>query len=132
VAAEKKARLSKLTKANPVDHARANTVRKNPKISAKRRKHIVDGDGTGGGHGPNSRGANKSKFGNGVDIDETIKDTSKTGTVKPNKNRTDGTFQVEKTYPEPVGKNQAGKPVNSVRVVMDDNGNVITAFPIEP
>ncbi len=134
--ARKDARLARLTEANPVDMVRANMLRKFPKLLKKRLKHIIDGDKTGGGHGPLSTKPGKSKFNASTNIQDIITDTARTGTISPNlkygKPRLDGSFRVEKRYPTPVGLNQAGQPVHSIRVVIDDAGAIITAFPIAP
>ena len=134
--ARKDARLARLTPTNPVDRVRANMLRKFPKLRKKRLTHIIDGDRTGGGHGPLSTAVGKSKFNAATNIEETILDTARTGTLSPNMTRgrvsTNGSFRVEKTYPHPVGFTPAGQPVHSIRVAMDDAGSIITAFPIPP
>ncbi|WP_157774976.1 hypothetical protein [Melittangium boletus] len=134
--ARRDARLARLTEANPVDKVRANMLRKFPKLLKKRLRHIIDGDKTGGGHGPLSLAPGKSKFDASVNIQKLITDAASRGTIRPNyrrgKPRLDGSFLVEKTYPAPVGSNQAGHPVHSVRVAIDDAGRIITAFPVPP
>ncbi|NOJ91401.1 hypothetical protein HMI51_00335 [Corallococcus coralloides] len=135
--ARKQARISRLTKTNPVDMLRANMLRKFPKLLSKRLKHIIDGDSTGGGHGPLSPQPGKSKFNASVDIPGVITDAARTGTIGPNYRRgtqvrLDGSFRVEKTYPHPVGVTPKGQTVHSIRVAIDDAGAIITAFPVSP
>ncbi|WP_223763721.1 peptidoglycan-binding protein [Corallococcus sp. AS-1-6] len=135
--ARKQARISKLTQANPVDMRRVSRLRKFPRLMSKRLKHIIHGDSTGGGHGPLSPQSGKSKFNASVDIPEIITDAARTGTIGPNYKRgtqvrLDGSFRVEKTYPHPVGFTPKGQPVHSIRVAIDDDGAIITAFPVPP
>nr|WP_164933208.1 peptidoglycan-binding protein [Corallococcus coralloides] len=135
--ARKQARLSKLTEANPVDMRRVSRLRKFPRLLSKRLKHIIHGDISGGGHGPLSQRPGKSKFNASVDIPDIITDAVRTGTIGPNYKwgtqvRLDGSFRVEKTYPHPVGVTPKGQTAHSIRVAIDDDGAIITAFPVPP
>ena len=135
--ANKKARLSRLTQANPVDIRRANRLRRFPAMSRKRLHHIIHGDKWGGGHGPNSPKPGKSKFKASFDIFEAIIDSARTGTIGPNykwgtKVRLDGSFCVQKTYPYSVGFTPDGQPVHSILVAISDDGAIITSFPAPP
>ncbi|KAB1438075.1 hypothetical protein [Candidatus Galacturonibacter soehngenii] len=79
-------------------------------------------------HGPNSTVPNKSKFNNNFDIKKGINKalTSQDSKVTPS---TNGRKLIEYTYKNAIGKNSNGKPVNTIRVVVDKFGNVITAYP---
>lgn len=59
-------------------------------------------------------------------IDETLKDAK--SIISPNTKGRTG-YIVEKVYPEPIGTNPKGNPINTLRVVLDENMNVRSAFP---
>ena len=86
--------------------------------------HILDR------HGPNSTYGNKSHFNADFDIRDSI-DSTLTGDnfiVGPNTaGREDYIF--EQTFSNPIGTNSKGKPLYTLKVVIDEAGNVITAFP---
>lgn len=83
-------------------------------------------------HGSNSTNPAKSHFNSSFNIKEGIKSTLKgdnfivklgnTGSVR---------FVFEQTFSNPVGVNTRGKAVYTLRVVIDELGNVITAFPVK-
>jgi hypothetical protein len=85
-------------------------------------------------HGPNSTLRDKSKFIPGFNIKGGIDKTLRTpdlvikNTPDPNGNVRKG-FIFEKRFPNKIGIDQFGWPVNSLKVVIDENGNVVTAFP---
>ncbi|URZ00185.1 hypothetical protein [Clostridium felsineum] len=86
--------------------------------------HILDR------HGVNSSYTGKSHFNSNFNIKEGILSTL-TGDkfiVKSNTaNRTGYIF--EQTFDKPIGVNSKGKPLYTLKVVIDNKGNVITAFP---
>lgn len=86
--------------------------------------HILDR------HGPNSSYTNKSHFNSSFDIKSGIESTLKGDNfiLKPNTNGRNG-YIFEQTFSNPIGTNANGKPLNTLKVVIDDLGNVITAFP---
>ena len=87
--------------------------------------HIVERHGSGGTSFPN-----KSKFNADYNIKNGINDalTSPDSVVKPNTAGRRG-YIFEYTSPDPIGTNPKGKPINTIKVVIDELGNVVTAFP---
>lgn len=86
--------------------------------------HILDR------HGPNSTYGNKSHFNADFDIRNSI-DSTLTGDnfiVDPNTAGREG-YIFEQTFSNPIGTNSKGKPLYTLKVVIDEAGNVITAFP---
>lgn len=86
--------------------------------------HILDR------HGPNSTYGNKSHFNADFDIRDSI-DSTLTGDnfiVGPNTAGREG-YIFEQTFSNPIGTNSKGKPLYTLKVVIDEAGNVITAFP---
>ena len=86
--------------------------------------HILDR------HGPNSTYGNKSLFNADFDIRKGI-DSTLTGDnfiVGPNTSGRDG-YIFEQTFANPIGISSKGKPLYTLKVVIDEFGNVITAFP---
>ncbi len=81
-------------------------------------------------HGADSSVLGKSKFNPDYDIKSGIDDTLKSpdSIIKPNTNDRSG-YIFEKSYDEPIGTSKNGKPLNTQKVVIDENGNVITSFP---
>ena len=86
--------------------------------------HILDR------HGSQSQLKNKSHFNLDFDIKEGIDSTLKGDNfiVKPNTNVRDG-YIFEQTFKNPIGIDSKGKPLNTLKVVIDESGNVVTAFP---
>ena len=86
--------------------------------------HILDR------HGPESLFKNKSQFNSNFDIKEGIDSTLKGDNflVKPNTNSREG-YIFEQTFKDPIGVDSKGKPINTLKVVIDECGNVVTAFP---
>ncbi len=86
--------------------------------------HILDR------HGPNSTYGNKSHFNADFDIREGIDSTLKGDNfvVTPNTAGREG-YIFEQTFTDPIGTNSKGKPLYTLKVVIDEAGNVITAFP---
>ena len=86
--------------------------------------HILDR------HGPNSTYGNKSHFNADFDIRDSI-DSTLTGDnfiVGPNTAGREG-YIFEQTFSNPIVTNSKGKPLYTLKVVIDEAGNVITAFP---
>lgn len=86
--------------------------------------HILDR------HGSNSAYSNKSHFNKTFDIKNEIKSTL-TGDnfiLKPNSAGREG-FIFEQTFTSPIGVNSKGSLLYTLKVVIDESGNVITAFP---
>ncbi|MDC2864242.1 hypothetical protein [Bacillus sp. BP-3] len=84
-------------------------------------------------HGSNSNNrayANKSKFNSNFDIRAGIDSTLKgIGVlVKPNTSGREG-YIFEQTFRQPIGIKTNGRPINTLKVVIEKKGNVITAFP---
>ena len=86
--------------------------------------HILDR------HGPNSVYRNKSYFNSEFDIKGGIDSTLKGDNfvVGPNTAGRDG-YIFEQTFTNPIGTNSKGKPLYTLKVVIDEAGHVITAFP---
>lgn len=86
--------------------------------------HILDR------HGPNSSYGNKSHFNSNFDIKGGIGSTLKGDNflLKPNTAGRDG-YIFERTFKDPIGMSNKGKPLYSLKVVIDESGNVVTAFP---
>lgn len=98
---------------------------KNYKLDSKRySNHIVDR------HGPNSKYSNKSKFNADFNIKQGINQalTSSKSVIKKNTNGRDG-YIFEYTYPNSIGTDNKDKPINTIKVVIDKDGNVVTAYP---
>lgn len=86
--------------------------------------HILDR------HGPNSTVAKKSVFNSSFDIRQGISDTlsSPNSLIRPNSFGRSG-YIFENTYENPIGINKFGSPINTLKVVLGEDGSVITAFP---
>lgn len=86
--------------------------------------HILDK------HGPNSAYGKKSHFNADFDIRNGI-DSTLTGDnsiVGPNTSGRD-CYIFEQTFANSIGISSKGKPLHTLKVVIDEAGNVITAFP---
>ena len=81
-------------------------------------------------HGPNSTYANKSHFNAGFDIKDGIDSTLKGDNfiVRPNTAGRNG-YIFEQTFTNSIGMSSKGKSLNTLKVVIDEAGNVVTAFP---
>jgi len=81
-------------------------------------------------HGPYSSYTNKSHFNSDFDIKNGINSTLRGGNsiIKTNTNGRSG-YIFEQTFPSAIGTNKKGIPLNTLKVVIDENGSVITAFP---
>lgn len=81
-------------------------------------------------HGPNSTYKNKSHFNADFDIKGGIDSTLKGDNffVGPNTAGRDG-YIFEQTFLTPIGVDSKGKSLSTLKVVIDEKGNVITAFP---
>lgn len=86
--------------------------------------HILDR------HGPNSIYGNKSHFNADFDIKKGIDSTLKGDNfiIKSNTAGRDG-YIFEQTFIDPIGTSNKGKPLYTIKVVIDEYGNVVTAFP---
>ena len=86
--------------------------------------HILDR------HGSKSLYGNKSHFNSNFDIRDGIDSTLKGENfiVKSNTGGRDG-YIFEQTFTDPIGVNTKGKSLYTIKVVIDADGNVITAFP---
>lgn len=86
--------------------------------------HILDR------HGPNSLYGNKSHFNADFDIKNGIDSTLKGDNfiIKSNTAGRDG-YIFEQTFTNPIGTNSKGKPLYTIKVVIDEFGNVVTVFP---
>lgn len=88
--------------------------------SAKRRKHILDGDSTGGGHRPGTGKPGKSEFPQGWSDDKIMHEISDIAT-DPNalvKNGRGGRTIAEGT-----------REGIDIRVIQDKSGDIISGFP---
>ena len=82
-------------------------------------------------HGPNSSTfLTKNKFSSSFDIRKGIDDTLRGSDtlILPNTGGRSGYIFIKK-YSSPIGYNKRGKPQYDLKVVLDENGNVTTAFP---
>ena len=81
-------------------------------------------------HGPNSTYNNKSHFNADFDIKGGIDSTLKGDNfiVKSNTGDRSG-YIFEQTFKDAIGVNSKGKPIYTLKVVIDEGGSVITAFP---
>lgn len=90
------------------------------------KKHIVER------HGAGSTDPAKSKFNADFDIRQGIDDalTGDDSVVRENTGGRDG-YIFEKTYDDPIGTNDDGSKVHTIRVVIGEDGFVVTAFPVK-
>jgi hypothetical protein len=81
-------------------------------------------------HGANSTYKNKSCFNADFNIKDGIDSTLKGDNflVKPNTGGRSG-FIFEQTFKDAIGVNSKGKLIYTLKVVIDESGNIITAFP---
>ena len=81
-------------------------------------------------HGFNSRYNNKPRFNKGFNIKNGIESTLKGDNfvLRPNTGGRGG-YIFEQTFNNPIGTSTKGKPLYTMKVVIDESGNVITAFP---
>ena len=81
-------------------------------------------------HGSNSTISGKSHFNADFDIKSGIESTLKGDNfiVKPNTDGRSG-YIFEQTFKDSIGVNTKGKPISTLKVVIDEIGNVITAYP---
>ena len=86
--------------------------------------HILDR------HGPYSSYTNKSHFNECFDIRNGIDKTLRGDNfvVGPNTAGREG-YIFERSFIEPIGVNSKGKTLYTLKAVIDETGNVITAFP---
>lgn len=82
-------------------------------------------------HGPESIYPWRSKFSKGIDIRSYIHDvlTDANSRSLANTGGRPGRIII-KSYPYTIGFNAKGKPLNAIKVVLDEYGNVITAYPV--
>lgn len=110
-----------------VDAKKAIDVANNYKLDDKRfTEHILEN------HGPQAVKSKKSKFYEHFDIRESIDDTLKGSfidSIGPNTHGRPG-YIFEKVYKYPIGVDYDGTVLYKIRVVIDEAGNVKTAFPI--
>ena len=80
--------------------------------------------------GFDSKYGSKSHFNAEFDIRDGIDSTLKGNNfvVSPNTAERGG-YIFEQTFTNPIGTNSKGKPLYTLKVVIDEVGNVITAFP---
>ena len=81
-------------------------------------------------HGPNSKIKSKTHFNKNFDIKKGIDSTLKGGdfSIYPNTAGRDG-YIFRQTFPNAIGTSTRGKPLYTLKVVIDNVGNVVTAFP---
>lgn len=81
-------------------------------------------------HGPKSNYKSKSHFNEDFDITDGIHSTltNENFYVSPNTAGREGSI-YEQTFSYPIGKNSRKKPLYTLKVVIDADRNVITAFP---
>ena len=81
-------------------------------------------------HGANFVYSNKSHFNADFDIKAGIDSTLRGDNfiVKSNTGGRSG-YIFEQTFKDAIGVNSKGKPIYTLKVVIDESGNVITAFP---
>lgn len=106
---------------------RARKAAENYNLSEERYvEHILDN------HGPASVKPKKSKFKNDFDIRKGIKDTvtDVTSDIKPNTYGRAG-YIFEKVYKDAIGVAPDGTLLYKLKVVMDEAGNIVTAYPIK-
>lgn len=99
-------------------------------VSAKRRTHILDGDRTGGGHGPGRGTPGKSEFPSWMSDDDVIREVLRIAN-DPASYR-DRRLPTGRDRYEADGSVRAppGAPALRVRVVVEPQGEgVITAYP---
>ena len=86
--------------------------------------HILDR------HEPESAYKSKSHFNIDFDIKEGIDSTLRGDTfmVSPNTSGRER-YIFEQTFVDSIGTNSKGKPLHTLKVVIDEEGNIITAFP---
>ena len=81
-------------------------------------------------HGSDSDFQGKSRFNENFDIKKGIDSTLKDSKATVNKNTANRRgYIVERQFKENIGVDPKGKPLNVLRVIIDEKGNVITAFP---
>jgi len=82
-------------------------------------------------HGPTSTIPRKSRFSSAFDIRSGIRRTldSSDSLILPNTQGRAGSILI-RDFGGPIGTNVRGNPVNRLKVVIDDFGNLVTAFPI--
>ncbi|MBL6504228.1 hypothetical protein JNE31_07590 [Streptococcus suis] len=100
---------------------------KNKKLTEETyNNHILDR------HGPHSTKPNKSKFYDDFDIKKEIEDTlndPKT-VIQPNTKGREGGI-ITKTFDSPIGISPTGKQQSTIKIVVDSDGKVITAYPVK-
>lgn len=82
-------------------------------------------------HGPSSTVPGKSRFSSSFDIRAGIEQAlrSPDALIKPNTGERSG-YIFELTYSSSIGATAQGRPLNTLKVVIDETGNVVTAFPV--
>ena len=81
-------------------------------------------------HGPDSKYHNKPHFDSEFDIKSGI-DSTLTGnhsSISPTTTGRKGTI-YEQSYSNPIGTNCKGKPASTLKVIVGEDENVVTAFP---
>lgn len=111
-----------------VDAKKAIDVANNYKLVDERfTGHILEN------HGAHSVKPQKSKFYEDFNIKKSIDDTLKgsyVDSIRPNTHGRPG-YIFEKAYKNPIGVDYDGTVLYKIRVVIDETGNVKTAFPVK-
>ncbi len=82
-------------------------------------------------HGHGSSIAGKSRFARDFDIRAGIRQTldSPESLILPNTGGRPGSILI-RDFGQPIGVNPRGNPVNRLKTVIDESGNIVTAFPV--
>lgn len=82
-------------------------------------------------HGAKSTLKGKSKFMASFDIKKGIKDTLTNDSIIKNNTKGREGYIFIKTYKNPIGYDSKGKKVKRLKVVLNESGYVVTAYPIK-
>ena len=115
----------KVTKVNS-ELLRISKLAKNYKLTEFRyKKHIL------AFHGANSTKKNKSKFISAFDIKKGIRDTLTNDSIIKNNTKCREGYIFTKTYKGTIGHDTKGRKLNTIKVVLNKDGTVNTAYPIK-
>lgn len=82
-------------------------------------------------HAFNSTAADTTKFFSVVDIKGLIKDTLEDSYSISKYVVGDGKYVIQKQFSNNIGNTATGEALNKIKVILDSNGNVITAYPVK-
>ena len=109
--------------AGAICEAESELVRNNLSASNAAVEHVLSR------HAFGSTSRNAGKFASSADIPGLIRSTVANGSIRPGNSGGPSRYVFEHVFDGPVGVNRAGQDAFNVRVVLEPDGSLVTAFP---